>query len=219
MSISKDRMKWQVNRIIVLYFCISLFPTRQICSQAYARFGAPVNLKHSKHNEATRKAMQEPKKKSSLSQWYSSICRHHIIVDTFLALSTCVVYYLNLLQWRLLWMLAVSELSKPWWSMFVTVVWDLVKAVYQCACWIFCPGAAVSSSGETIMPLFVMGTIMPGEKMALNIFEPRYRLMIRRVMEGSHRLGMAQPSRGGTVEPIAVECEIVECEPLPDGWA
>lgn len=27
--------------------------------------------------------------------------------------------------------------------------------------------------------------------MALNIFEPRYRLMVRRCMEGSHRFGMA----------------------------
>ena len=35
-----------------------------------------------------------------------------------------------------------------------------------------------------------------GEKMALNIFEPRYRLMVRRCMEGSRRLGMAIVSTG-----------------------
>lgn len=58
---------------------------------------------------------------------------------------------------------------------------------------------------------------MPGEKIALNIFEPRYKLMIRRVMDGSRRFGMAQATRDGTVEPIAVECEILECEPLPHG--
>lgn len=77
----------------------------------------------------------------------------------------------------------------------------------------------VSTSGELTMPLFVLGTLMPGEKMALNVFEPRYRLMIRRVMEGSRRFGMAQPAEGSQlgVEPVAVECEIVECEPLPDG--
>ena len=33
---------------------------------------------------------------------------------------------------------------------------------------------------------------MPGEKMALNVFEPRYRLMIRRCMEGNRHFGLAQ---------------------------
>ncbi len=37
-----------------------------------------------------------------------------------------------------------------------------------------------------------MSSILPGEAMALNIFEPRYRLMIRRAMEGNRRFGMAQ---------------------------
>ena len=32
--------------------------------------------------------------------------------------------------------------------------------------------------------------------MALNIFEPRYRLMVRRCMEGSRRLGMAIVTTG-----------------------
>lgn len=31
------------------------------------------------------------------------------------------------------------------------------------------------------LPLFVLFTLFPGEKMSLNVFEPRYRLMIRRV--------------------------------------
>ena len=37
-----------------------------------------------------------------------------------------------------------------------------------------------------------MSAILPGEKMQLNIFEPRYRLMIRRAMEGNRRFGMAE---------------------------
>ncbi|PNW70368.1 hypothetical protein CHLRE_17g716850v5 [Chlamydomonas reinhardtii] len=57
-------------------------------------------------------------------------------------------------------------------------------------------GAAASqappAAQQLTLPLFVMSLMMPGETMALNIFEPRYRLMVRRVMEGSRRLGMAQ---------------------------
>ena len=34
-----------------------------------------------------------------------------------------------------------------------------------------------------------------GEKMALNIFEPRYRLMVRRCMEGNRLFGMATVNR------------------------
>ena len=58
-----------------------------------------------------------------------------------------------------------------------------------------------------------------GEKMALNIFEPRYRLMVRRCMEGSRRLGMAVVTTADGLHEVATECEIVECQPLPDGCA
>jgi hypothetical protein len=34
--------------------------------------------------------------------------------------------------------------------------------------------AADSSSSRVTLPLFVMSTLVPGEKMALNIFEPRW---------------------------------------------
>jgi Lon protease-like protein len=53
--------------------------------------------------------------------------------------------------------------------------------------------------------------------MALNIFEPRYRLMVRRCMEGSRRLGMAVVTGNDGLHEVATECEIVECQPLPDG--
>lgn len=77
----------------------------------------------------------------------------------------------------------------------------------------------VSASESLSLPVFVMGTVMPGEKTMLNIFEPRYRLMVRRVMEGSRRFAMAESSSTNPhIEPVAVECEIVECEALPDGW-
>ena len=53
--------------------------------------------------------------------------------------------------------------------------------------------------------------------MALNIFEPRYRLMIRRCMEGGRRFGMATIGTGHELFPTACECEILECQPQPDG--
>lgn len=57
-----------------------------------------------------------------------------------------------------------------------------------------------------------------GETMALQIFEPRYRLMVRRVMTGSRRLGMAVRMRGAQdVETVVTEAEITELRPLPDG--
>lgn len=67
------------------------------------------------------------------------------------------------------------------------------------------------------LPLFVMSPVLPGETMALNIFEPRYRLMVRRCMEGSRRFGMASVDSSHQLHPVACECEITECQPLPDG--
>ncbi|KAJ6827828.1 LON peptidase N-terminal domain and RING finger protein 1 isoform X1 [Iris pallida] len=72
--------------------------------------------------------------------------------------------------------------------------------------------------GVDLMPLFVMDVVLPCQKLSLNIFEPRYRLMVRRIMEGNHRMGMVIiDSATGSVADVACEVEIVECEPLPDG--
>ncbi|KAG9439859.1 hypothetical protein H6P81_020024 [Aristolochia fimbriata] len=69
-----------------------------------------------------------------------------------------------------------------------------------------------------LMPLFVMDVVLPCQKLSLNIFEPRYRLMVRRAMEGNHRMGMVVlDSTTGSVADYACEVEITECEPLPDG--
>lgn len=67
------------------------------------------------------------------------------------------------------------------------------------------------------IPLFVMSPLLPGETMALNIFEPRYRLMIRRCMEGGRSFGMAVLSSSSELHDAACAAEISECEPLPDG--
>lgn len=54
--------------------------------------------------------------------------------------------------------------------------------------------------------------------MALNIFEPRYRLLVRRCMAGSRRFGMACIDYNNVLHEDACEAEIVECQPQPDGW-
>ncbi len=58
-----------------------------------------------------------------------------------------------------------------------------------------------------------------GEKMELNIFEPRYRLLVRRCMEGNRRFGMATVNQRSQLSAVACQCEILECLPLPDGLA
>ncbi|KAK7301521.1 hypothetical protein RJT34_12387 [Clitoria ternatea] len=72
--------------------------------------------------------------------------------------------------------------------------------------------------GVDTLPLFVMDVVIPCQRFPLNIFEPRYRLMVRRIMEGNHRMGMVIiDSSTGSLAEFACEVEITECEPLPDG--
>ena len=81
------------------------------------------------------------------------------------------------------------------------------------------PQTAPDSTGQRrVLPLFVMTSVFPGQRQSLNIFEPRYRLLVRRVMMGSRRLGMI-PHGGSDGVPLRLgtEVEIVECEAQPDG--
>ncbi|XP_052732984.1 uncharacterized protein LOC108331747 isoform X2 [Vigna angularis] len=76
----------------------------------------------------------------------------------------------------------------------------------------------LTNTGVDLLPLFVMDVVIPCQRFPLNIFEPRYRLMVRRIMEGNHRMGMAiLDSSSGSLAEFACEVEITECEPLPDG--
>ncbi|CAA0826858.1 zinc finger (C3HC4-type RING finger) family protein [Striga hermonthica] len=76
----------------------------------------------------------------------------------------------------------------------------------------------LTNPGVDMLPLFVMDVIIPCQKFQLNIFEPRYRLMVRRIMEGNRRMGMAiLDSCTGSIADYACEVEITDCEPLPDG--
>ncbi|KNE58466.1 hypothetical protein AMAG_04037 [Allomyces macrogynus ATCC 38327] len=70
-------------------------------------------------------------------------------------------------------------------------------------------------------PVFVCSLVFPGSPCSLHIFEPRYRLMLRRVMEpgAPRQFGMClpDPSRGYAPMPYGVMMAVDRAEWLPDG--
>mmetsp|Transcript_3642 Transcript_3642/g.5046 ORF Transcript_3642/g.5046 Transcript_3642/m.5046 type:complete len:329 (-) Transcript_3642:1632-2618(-) len=68
------------------------------------------------------------------------------------------------------------------------------------------------------MPLFLLGSLVlfPRESLSLHVFEPRYRLMIRRAMEGSRRFGIVAYINNDLVE-IGTTAVIQNQSMLPDG--
>jgi Lon protease-like protein len=74
------------------------------------------------------------------------------------------------------------------------------------------------------LPLFPLPVVLfPGAPMPLHIFEPRYRQMVARCIEGDKRFGVIyhDPDRHGpfSMEPghVGTVAEILKFEPLPDG--
>jgi len=74
------------------------------------------------------------------------------------------------------------------------------------------------------LPLFPLPVVLfPGAPMPLHIFEPRYRQMVARCVEGDGRFGLIyhDPDRHGpfTSEPgrVGTVAEILKYQPLPDG--
>jgi Lon protease-like protein len=74
------------------------------------------------------------------------------------------------------------------------------------------------------LPLFPLPLVLvPGARLPLHIFEPRYRQMVAHCLEGSRRFGLLfhDPDRGGPYEmaPGQVGCvaEILQFHPIPDG--
>ncbi|KAL2815337.1 hypothetical protein BJX63DRAFT_420420 [Aspergillus granulosus] len=62
-------------------------------------------------------------------------------------------------------------------------------------------GSDIAAGTEGKIPLFVTSLSFPTMPMALHIFEPRYRLMIQRVMESrSRKFGMVMPNRRGRLQ-------------------
>jgi Lon protease-like protein len=82
-----------------------------------------------------------------------------------------------------------------------------------------------SSSSSLDVPVFVCTLSFPGLPTTLHIFEPRYRLMMRRAMESNRRFGMVLPARpeeelGGEGPPhheYGTMLEIINMRMLPDG--
>ena len=75
-----------------------------------------------------------------------------------------------------------------------------------------------------LLPLFPLEAVLfPGALMPLHIFEPRYRLLIRRCIERQRPFGIVLIRRGNEVgagaEPydVGTEAKIVAESPLPDG--
>jgi Lon protease-like protein len=74
-----------------------------------------------------------------------------------------------------------------------------------------------------LLPLFPLGTVLfPGALLPLHIFEPRYRLLIRRCLEGQRPFGVVLIRTGsevGVSEPyeVGTEAKIVAESALPNG--
>ena len=75
-----------------------------------------------------------------------------------------------------------------------------------------------------LLPLFPLESVLfPGALMPLHIFEPRYRLLIRRCRERQQPFGIvlirsgAEVGRGAEPYEIGTEAKIVAESPLPDG--
>ncbi|MBI2168447.1 MAG: LON peptidase substrate-binding domain-containing protein [Actinobacteria bacterium] len=74
------------------------------------------------------------------------------------------------------------------------------------------------------MPMFPLGTVLfPHQFLPLHVFEPRYREMTMRCLEGSRRFGVVLIERGQEVGGgdrrfgVGTVAEIVEAAQLPDG--
>ncbi|HUF49759.1 MAG TPA: LON peptidase substrate-binding domain-containing protein [Longimicrobiales bacterium] len=72
------------------------------------------------------------------------------------------------------------------------------------------------------LPLFVLPVVLlPGATLPLHVFEPRYRRMIARALEGDRRFGLLHASDDVPFEleegQIGCVAEILEFRPLPDG--
>jgi len=67
------------------------------------------------------------------------------------------------------------------------------------------------------LPIFVLDAMLPRQRMHLNVFEPRYRALVRRVLDGGRRFGMVGFGLRGTHQNYGVEVVMEDCVPQPDG--
>lgn len=69
------------------------------------------------------------------------------------------------------------------------------------------------------MPLFVLGTVLfPGMVLPLKVFEPRYRLLLERALEGDRRFGVVlEDEEGEGIAQVGTVYELGACEAMPNG--
>eukprot|EP01098_Paradermamoeba_levis_P004148 TRINITY_DN179_c0_g1_i1.p1 TRINITY_DN179_c0_g1~~TRINITY_DN179_c0_g1_i1.p1 ORF type:complete len:428 (-),score=85.93 TRINITY_DN179_c0_g1_i1:211-1494(-) len=74
---------------------------------------------------------------------------------------------------------------------------------------------------ETCLPLFLLNAVtFPKLKFPMHIFEPRYRLMLRRCLEGDRLFGLVNCKKEGNhwvPHGIGTTLRILDVKPLPDG--
>ena len=83
------------------------------------------------------------------------------------------------------------------------------------------------SGPERVVPVFPLGTVLfPFAVLPLHVFEPRYRVMVRRVLDGDHEFGVVLIERGSEVGGgdtrfgVGTIARVVQASELPDGrWA
>ncbi len=75
-----------------------------------------------------------------------------------------------------------------------------------------------------VLPMFPLNSVVfPGQRVPLHVFEPRYRELIRDVLDSEGEFGIALiregPEVGGGAVPVDVGCavRIVDADELPDG--
>src|SRR5437763_14712142 len=76
------------------------------------------------------------------------------------------------------------------------------------------------------LPLFPLGSVLfPGMLLPLHIFEPRYRLLLKRVVENDEPFGVVLIKRGTEVGgppepyPVGTRARVMGVTPLPRGRA
>ena len=97
-------------------------------------------------------------------------------------------------------------------------------------------GGAPAGAASNALPrlgLFVLDALLPRQKMVLHVFEPRYRLLVQRALQGGRRFGMVSPYQPGfsgsstfrglgdvpgpSSRRFGVEVEIEDCTRSVDG--
>jgi Lon protease-like protein len=78
-------------------------------------------------------------------------------------------------------------------------------------------GGQGASQTVTAPVFYLNAPALPDCPFSLHIFEPRYRLMVRRCLEGSRRFLLVSVNRDGEAQRVGTLLEIIKHELLPDG--